>query len=54
MYTNATKKSEAGGLWHANLSMCYSISVLLQVKHQQPSEKKEVPCAKRTTVQFSV
>lgn len=54
MYTNATKKSEAGGLWHANLSVCYSISVLLQVKHQQSSEKKEVPGAKTTTMQSSV
>lgn len=54
MYTNATKKSEAGGLWHANLSMGYSISLLLQVKHQQPGEKKEVPGAKRTTRQFLV
>lgn len=53
MYTKATKKSEAGGLWHAKLSMCSSIRVLLPVKHQQSSEKKEVPGVKRTTVQFS-
>lgn len=54
MYTNTTKKSEEGGLWHANLLVCYSISVLLQVKRQQPGEKKEVPGAKMTTRQFLV
>lgn len=51
-YTNTTKKSEAEGLWHANLSMCCSISVLLQAKHQQSSEKKEVPGAKGQPCSF--